>query len=88
MTCGGADLALCRAVKRSCKPGCIWGIAERPACSLPSDAHEAASDERTRRLIAHCDRSSWAAVAWGWLAEARILASTLARQTKHFGHAL
>ena len=36
-------------------------------------------NERARRLIAHHDRSRWAPVAWVWLAEARILASRLAR---------
>jgi transposase len=36
-------------------------------------------NERARRLIAHHDRSTWAPVAWVWLAEARILATRLAR---------
>jgi len=36
-------------------------------------------NERSRRLIAHHDRSDWAPVAWVWLAEARILATRLAR---------
>jgi putative transposase len=36
-------------------------------------------NERARRLIAHHDRSNWAPVAWVWLAEARILATRLAR---------
>lgn len=36
-------------------------------------------NERARRLMAHHDRSDWAPVAWVWLAEARILASRLAR---------
>lgn len=35
-------------------------------------------NERARRLIAHHDRSTWAPVAWIWLAEARILATRLA----------
>ncbi len=35
-------------------------------------------NDRARRLIAHHDRSSWAPVAWVWLAEARILATRLA----------
>ncbi len=35
-------------------------------------------NERARRLIAHHDRSKWAPVAWVWLAEARIPATTLA----------
>jgi putative transposase len=36
-------------------------------------------NERARRLIAHHDRSNWAPVAWVWLAEARMLATRLAR---------
>ena len=36
-------------------------------------------NERARRLMVHHDRSNWAAIAWVWLAEARILASRLAR---------
>jgi transposase len=36
-------------------------------------------NERARRLMAHHDRSDWAAVAWVWLAEARILATRLAQ---------
>ena len=35
-------------------------------------------NERARRLMAHHDRSSWAPVAWVWLAESRILATRLA----------
>lgn len=35
-------------------------------------------NERARRLMVHHDRSSWAPVAWVWLAEARILATRLA----------
>ena len=35
-------------------------------------------NERARRLMAHHDRSTWAPVAWVWLAEARILATRLA----------
>ncbi len=35
-------------------------------------------NERARRLIAHHDRSNWAATAWIWFAEARILATRLA----------
>jgi putative transposase len=35
-------------------------------------------NERARRLMAHHDRSNWAAIAWIWLAEARILATRLA----------
>lgn len=35
-------------------------------------------NERSRRLIAHHDRSDWAALAWVWLAEARMLATRLA----------
>jgi transposase len=35
-------------------------------------------NERARRLMAHHDRSNWAAVAWVWFAEARILATRLA----------
>lgn len=35
-------------------------------------------NERARRLVAHHDRSTWAAVAWVWLTEARILATRLA----------
>ena len=35
-------------------------------------------NERARRLMAHHDRSNWAAVAWVWLAQARILATRLA----------
>jgi transposase len=35
-------------------------------------------NERSRRLIAHHDRSNWAPVAWVWLTESRILASRLA----------
>ncbi len=35
-------------------------------------------NERARRLMAHHDRSSWAPLAWVWLAEARILATRLA----------
>jgi transposase len=35
-------------------------------------------NERARRLMAHPDRSHWAAVAWVWFAEARILATRLA----------
>ena len=35
-------------------------------------------NERSRRLIAHHDRSTWAPLAWVWLAEARILATRLA----------
>lgn len=34
-------------------------------------------NERSRRLIAHHDRSDWAPLAWVWLAEARILATRL-----------
>ena len=34
-------------------------------------------NERARRLMAHHDRSNWAAIAWVWLAEARILATRL-----------
>ena len=34
-------------------------------------------NERARRLMAHHDRSTWAPVAWVWLAEARILATRL-----------
>ena len=36
-------------------------------------------NERARRLIAHHDRSDWAPVAWVWLAEARMLATRLAK---------
>jgi len=36
-------------------------------------------NERSRRLIAHHDRSSWAPIAWVWLTESRILASRLAQ---------
>ena len=36
-------------------------------------------NERARRLMAHHDRSNWAQLAWVWLAEARILATRLAR---------
>jgi putative transposase len=36
-------------------------------------------NERARRLMAHHDRSNWAAVAWVWLTEARILATRLAQ---------
>ncbi|MGS0755512.1 IS5 family transposase [Roseateles sp. GG27B] len=36
-------------------------------------------NERARRLMAHHDRSNWAAIAWVWLAEARILATRLTR---------
>lgn len=35
-------------------------------------------NERARRLMAHHDRSNWAANAWVWFAEARILATRLA----------
>lgn len=35
-------------------------------------------NERARRLMAHHDRSSWAPIAWIWLAQSRILASRLA----------
>ena len=35
-------------------------------------------NERARRLMAHNDRSNWAATAWIWFAEARILATRLA----------
>ncbi|MCC7059367.1 MAG: IS5 family transposase [Burkholderiaceae bacterium] len=35
-------------------------------------------NERARRLMAHHDRSDWAPLAWVWLAEARILVTTLA----------
>ena len=35
-------------------------------------------NERARRLMAHHDRSTWAPVAWVWLAEGRILATRLA----------
>jgi putative transposase len=35
-------------------------------------------NERARRLMAHHDRSNWAAIGWVWLAEARILATRLA----------
>jgi putative transposase len=35
-------------------------------------------NERARRLMAHHDRSNWAAIAWVWFAEARILATRLA----------
>ena len=34
-------------------------------------------NERARRLMAHHDRSNWAAIAWVWLAEARILATRM-----------
>ena len=36
-------------------------------------------NERCRRLIAHHDRSDWAPVAWVWLAEARMLATRMAK---------
>lgn len=36
-------------------------------------------NERARRLIAHHDRYNWAPVAWVWLAEARMLATRLAK---------
>lgn len=36
-------------------------------------------NERARRLMAHHDRSDWAPVAWVWLAEARMLATRLAK---------
>lgn len=36
-------------------------------------------NERCRRLVVHHDRSDWAPVAWVWLAEARILATRLAK---------
>lgn len=36
-------------------------------------------NERCRRLIVHHDRSDWAPLAWVWLAEARMLATRLAR---------
>ena len=36
-------------------------------------------NERARRLMAHHDRSTWAPLAWVWLAEARILATRLAK---------
>ena len=35
-------------------------------------------NERSRRLMNHHDRSTWAPTAWVWLAEARILATRLA----------
>ena len=35
-------------------------------------------NERARRLMAHHDRSTWAPLAWVWLAEGRILATRLA----------
>jgi putative transposase len=35
-------------------------------------------NERARRLMVHHDRSNWAAIAWIWLAESRILATRLA----------
>jgi putative transposase len=35
-------------------------------------------NERSRRLMAHHDRSNWAPLAWIWLAEVRILATRLA----------
>ena len=35
-------------------------------------------NDRARRLMAHHDRSTWAPLAWVWLAEARILATRLA----------
>lgn len=35
-------------------------------------------NERARRLMIHHDRSNWAALAWVWLAEARILATRMA----------
>ena len=35
-------------------------------------------NERARRLMVHHDRSNWAATAWIWLTEARILATRLA----------
>lgn len=35
-------------------------------------------NERARRLMIHQDRSNWAALAWVWLAEARILATRMA----------
>ena len=35
-------------------------------------------NERARRLMAHHDRSTWAPLAWLWLAEARIPATRLA----------
>jgi hypothetical protein len=37
-----------------------------------------AGNERSRRLVAHHDRSTWAPLAWVWLAEARILSTKLA----------
>lgn len=37
-------------------------------------------NERTRRLMAHHDRSNWAPLAWVWLAEARMLATRLAHR--------
>ncbi|QLP99029.1 MAG: IS5 family transposase [Burkholderiaceae bacterium] len=37
-------------------------------------------NERSRRLLAHHDRSTWAPVAWIWLTEARILATRLAQR--------
>ena len=37
-------------------------------------------NERARRLMAHPDRSNWALLVWAWLAEARLLATGLARQ--------
>lgn len=34
-------------------------------------------NERSRRLMAHHDRSNWAPVAWVWLVQSRILAAKL-----------
>jgi len=41
-------------------------------------------NERARRLEAHPDRSNWAPLVWAWLAEARLLATGLARQIISF----
>ena len=38
-----------------------------------------ACNERARRLMAHHDRSTWAPLAWVWLAQARILVTRLAK---------
>jgi putative transposase len=63
----------------------LWPADQTPATFAPLPKRWVverthAWNERARRLMAHHDRSNWAAIGWVWLAEARLLATRLAER--------
>ena len=61
---------------RSASEEVTTGFAVQPMCWVVKRTHPWI--ERNRRLIAHQDRSDWAAIAWAWPAQSRRLATRLA----------